>query len=109
MPASTDASNGRVTLAVIGQRLTVIETTLIKIDTTLSKVNDCVGGLTTQSQLNKHRLDSHDGDLTRQEFEINAIDGKLDSLNQRFTWWSGVNSMLAAAAGAIGTIFGVNK
>ena len=87
----------------------VIETTLTKIDTTLSKVNDCVGGLTTQSQLNKHRLDSHDGDLTRQEYEINAIDGKLDSLNQRFTWWSGVNSMLAAADGAIGAVFGGSK
>ena len=109
MPAGTDASNGRVTLAVIGQRLTVIETTLTKIDTTLVKVNDLMGGLTTQSQLNKHRLDSHDGDLTRQESEINAIDGKLDNLSQRSNWWDGANTALAFVSGIVGSFFGPGK
>lgn len=106
MPASKPTTDQ---FGIIVHRLGVIDSTLSKIDNTLGKLAETTNELTSQARLNVHRLDSHDGDLTRQEFEINVIDGKLDSLNQRFTWWSGVNSMLAAAAGAVGTLFGVNK
>ena len=102
MPANTDASNGKVTLAVIGYRLTLIETTLSKIDTTLEKVNDCVGGLTTQSKLNKDGIGRH-------EKAIEAMDDKLNNLSSRSNWLDGLNTALAIVAGAVGSVFGGNR
>lgn len=109
--AATDASNeGRLST---GERLGRIEG---KVD----KILDEMGRLSTQSQLNRQRIDDHDSDLhdliitIREEAKCRAeadveLEHRIDDVEIKSNTWDKINTGLATAAAIVGSIFGVKQ
>lgn len=87
--------NGRVTLAIVGHRLTSIEATLAEIKASVKGLNDLVTHMETQTELNKQKLDDHSEDIKNicDELKVQKRDGLI---------WDRINSVAAVAAGILG-------
>ena len=89
--ADIDKDNGRVTVAILGQ----------KIDTLCSKVNDLSDNLARHCEQSYTR----DNRLTALEVQTkNSLD-EIKTLRTKSDFWSSLNSLGVIVAG----IFGVNK
>lgn len=103
-PARTDGNEKQI--AVIQQWMKSIDEKLDKMDVTLNKVNDCIGNLNIQANLNKAKLGSHDADLNRMNNDIKAVHEKVDDLAIKSGRGDVATSIFSGIALIIGSVFG---
>jgi hypothetical protein len=90
--------NGRITLAILATKL----------DTVIRQQDDLLVKFEVHLQQSAMRdtrialLDNCTGQLSSR---VAGIDGRLDDMRVKTTWWSGINSALATIAAVIAAAF----
>lgn len=120
----SDPNQEKITMAILGERLSALTMEVKsyngRVQVILDKHESRIAELDTVTRISTGRIDSNDNDLSRHERcmsdlnkkiddEVKTINTEIVSIHSKYNVWSGVNSTLAIIAGAIGSIFGVNK
>lgn len=101
-----DDSNGRVTLALVGQKLDALidaqrtyNETQVELMKKISQHEKDIALMVKQSKDNERDIDKL----------ANSTDAAIDRLNNKFNLFSGANSFMGIVATALAIIFGVRQ
>ena len=99
-------SNGRTTMALLGQKLDAV----IEAQKDQKRVHEELMKMVAQNRqdvaLNRQNIDGVREDVAKLATATNTA---IDNLNNKFTAFSGVNSVIGLLATTLAIIFGVNK
>lgn len=124
MTDNPDPNNGKITMAILGERLASLACEVRaynnRVQAILDKHETDISKLYGIAQTSTHRLNSHDGDLNRHNDCINDLEKKVDievkdintgitNIHSKYNLWAGFNSALSITAGIVGSFFNINK
>ena len=96
-------NNGRITMALLSQKLDILTTAVERQDETLDQLVEYTRGNKAGIALNKQVVEQH-GEQLRKLAE--STDAAIERLNGRVNAWNGGNTILGAAAALLAIVFG---